>query len=314
MAQEHIHRAEHSCVVAAPAGIVYDLVADVTRWPVVFGPSVHVEVLERGADRERFQLWAIANGEVKNWTSQRTVDRVGLRIRFRQERSQPPVASMGGEWEFVALAEDRTKVVLRHDFAAVDDASDAVDWITRALDHNSDAELQAMRRVAEFGHPLDDLIFSFSDSVEVDGEVEDAYEFVHQAQEWPQLLPHVQEVSIEEQDNVQDMRMLTQAADGSVHATKSVRVCFQNELIVYKQTETPALLTGHSGQWTFAKTPSGSSVTATHTVALNPAVLRDVLGEQATLADARTFARAALGGNSRITLAHTKAFAEARRS
>jgi aromatase len=306
--------AKHSCVIAAPAGIVYELVADVTRWPVIFGPSVHVEHLERGEREERFRIWAIANGEVKNWTSRRELDRDALRIRFRQERSQPPVASMAGEWEFVALAEERTEVVLRHDFAAVDDAPEAVDWISQALDRNSAAELDALRRVAELGHPLDELIFSFSDSVEIDGEVADAYEFIYRAQQWPQRLPHVRRVSLrEEQPGVQEMEMDTLAADGSAHTTTSVRVCLQNEYIVYKQTVVPALLVGHSGQWAFEKTESGSLVTATHTVALNPAALPAALGPEATLAEARAFARNALGGNSRTTLSHTKAFAQARR-
>ncbi len=83
----HEHHTEHTHVVAAPAEVLYGLVADVTAWPALFGPSVHVQHLERSEREERFRLWATVNGEVTDWTSRRTLDPDALRVTFAQEVS-----------------------------------------------------------------------------------------------------------------------------------------------------------------------------------------------------------------------------------
>lgn len=75
-AQLTTYRTEHTLTVSAPARVLYDLVADVTRWPAVFGPSVHVRHLERDEHTERFEIWALVNGEVANW-ARRIVAAVG---------------------------------------------------------------------------------------------------------------------------------------------------------------------------------------------------------------------------------------------
>lgn len=92
------HHTLHSVAVAAPAEVVYGIVADVTKWPQYFGPNVHVEHLEQDAGSERIRIWATANGAVKTWVSRRTFDAERLRVDFRQEVSAPPVAGMGGAW------------------------------------------------------------------------------------------------------------------------------------------------------------------------------------------------------------------------
>ncbi len=80
-----IRRMEHFRVVPAPAERLYDLVADVSRWPVVLGPCVAARRLELIGDEERIEISADVNGEVKTWTSRRTLDSAGLRVAFRQE-------------------------------------------------------------------------------------------------------------------------------------------------------------------------------------------------------------------------------------
>ncbi|HEY4021568.1 MAG TPA: aromatase/cyclase, partial [Pseudonocardiaceae bacterium] len=139
MALPNLLHSQHSIVVDAPVDQVYSLIAEVDRWPVIFGPTVYTEHLERSSSEERFRIWALAGGAVKNWTSRRTLDPVARVITFEQEVSQPPVASMGGSWSFTAT-QGGTEVLLGHHFTAVDDAQEAVDWITRVLDTNSEAE------------------------------------------------------------------------------------------------------------------------------------------------------------------------------
>ncbi|MCP3759033.1 aromatase/cyclase [Streptomyces sp. TBY4] len=300
----------HSLISTAPPQALYDLAADVGRWPSVFAPSVAAHHLERGELSERFRLWASVGGEVKTWVSRRALDPFNLRIRFDQEVSAPPIASMGGEWIFESLPGGGTEIVLLHDFTAVDDDPAATDWINAALDRNSPVELAALARIAELaaglGADVGDLVFSFSDTVDLECSPEEAYAFVHRADLWPERLPHVRRVELtEDAAGVQEMEMDTVTADGSAHTTRSVRICVPGERIAYKQLVPPRLLLGHSGVWRFGGSGAGAGarVTAEHTVAIDPAAVREVLGEQATLADARRYLREVLGANSRTTLA-----------
>lgn len=307
-----VHRTEHRIVVDALPPSVYQLVADVTLWPAIFGPTVYVRHLEKSRERERFQIWALVNGSISSWSSRRTLDEGRLSITFRQEASRPPIASMGGDWNFRALSNGRTEVTLRHDFTSTDDDEEQIEWIMAALDRNSSAELADLARIAGPGVPADQVVFSFEDVVEVHGTAASAYEFIHRADWWPERLPHVRQVELTGlPEGAQLLEMSTVTEDGSSHATRSFRICAPREWIAYKQEVTPALLTGHSGLWTFEDSgASGTAlVTARHTVAVDPAAVTEVLGAGRTLADARKYVRSELGSNSKATLAHAAAHA-----
>jgi aromatase len=101
----------------------------------------------------------------------------------------------------------------------------------------------------------------------------------------------------------------------STHTTKSVRVCFPPNRIVYKQITLPALMNLHTGYWELLEAPASGIVTATsqHTVVINPENIGRVLGPDAGVAQARDFIRNALSANSLATLGHAKDYAEARR-
>ncbi|MEU7909515.1 aromatase/cyclase [Microbispora bryophytorum] len=313
MSQLATHHDEHAITVPAPAGAVYDVIADVTRWPFTFTPTVHAERLEQTGDEELIRLWALANDEVKTWTSRRVLDRAGHRVRFRQEVSQPPVAAMGGEWVLEPVSERETRVLLKHDFQAVGDDPAGVDWIRKAVDRNSLAELDRLKHAAEAAGDLAELTVSFEDSIRIDGGIDDVYEFLYAATEWPRRLPHVARLDLaEDVPGIQVMEMDTTAADGSVHTTKSVRVCFPDSRIVYKQTEVPALMSAHVGEWSLRAEGGAVTAASRHTVMIKRDAVTAVLGEGATVRNARDFVRQALGGNSMTTLEHAKAFAESR--
>ncbi|WP_306365031.1 aromatase/cyclase [Nocardia sp. CC227C] len=295
---------EHSVVVAASASSLYRLVSNPVWWPSIFAPCVHVRQLDRDAVTERFQLWAIVNDEVKTWTSRRRFDAGGLRIEFEQESSQAPIASMGGVWEFRQLAGDRCEVVLGHHFTAVDGDRTALDWITQGVDANSEGELAALARLVESRCPLDEVIFSFEDRVQVHGDVAGAYEFIARSDRWSTRLAHVRRVDlIEAPGGIQWMEMDTVTADGAAHTTKSVRLCFPRKHIVYKQLLPPELLIGHSGTWEFESAGGSVVVTARHRVAVDADAVPRLLGSAATLVDAGNYLREKLGANSRATLA-----------
>lgn len=324
MAPSRPYTTEHTLTVDAPPQALYGLVADVSCWPAVFGPCVHVHHLERGEHTERFELWARVGGSVSRWTSRRELDPRELRIAFAQEVSQEPIASMRGEWRFVERPGGRTKLVLLHTFTAVDEDAEAVRWIAEALDHNSTAELAALGAVAASGYPVGEVVFSFTDTLCIPGPADAAYAFVHRADRWATELPHVARVELNETpDGVQDLRMETVTTDRAAHSTASTRVCREGAWIAYKQRVMPKLLLGHSGLWTFTDETSsaahqagaarrGSVATATHTLRLDPGAVESTLGTGRTLSDARAYLRDALGRNSMATLSHAARYAAAR--
>ncbi|WP_330228980.1 aromatase/cyclase [Nocardia sp. NBC_00508] len=302
----------HRKVIQAAPDVVYDLVADVTKWPVIFAPSVLVRHLHRGPDDERFRLWATVNGAVKSWTSRRVLDPEQRRIVFEQERSQAPIASMGGSWSLRETGA-ATEVTLDHHFTVVDGADP--EEIATAVDRNSETELAALARIAELGHPVEEVVHTFEDTVTLQCSAADLYDFVYHSERWPEHVPHVSRIELtEDDDGVQLMEMDTVTAGGIPHTTKSVRICFPGERIDYKQLLPPAMLFGHSGAWEFADGPDGAVVTARHTVAINPAAAREILGAETDLADARAYLTEALSTNSRNTLLCAVRYAETTKS
>lgn len=299
---------EHRATIAAPAGVVYDLLADVSGWPHLFGPTVHAERVSGNDSRERVRLWALANGEVRGWVSGRELDRAALRITFRQEISQAPVAAMGGTWRIVPEPDGTCAVELLHDFAAVGDDPEGVDWIERAVDRNSRAELAALKAGAESRVRTPDLVVTFEDGVTVDGPLEAVHDFIDRCDLWPERLPHVSRLQLtEDVPGIQLMSMDTRAPDGTVHTTESVRVVLEKGRIVYKQTRVPPIMTAHTGEWLLTTTAEGVRAVSRHTVVLDPHTVTDVLGAGASVADARKAVRAVLGANSLATLRLAKA-------
>ncbi|MEU8713840.1 aromatase/cyclase [Streptomyces sp. NPDC048409] len=305
---------EHEITISAPAAEVYRLIADVANWPRIFPPTIYVDHLERSADQELIGIWATANGEAKNWTSRRVLDPDGLRITFRQTVSTPPVASMGGTWIIEPLDDGSARVRLLHDYTAVGDDPAGLAWIDEAVDRNSRSELAALKTNVELATASEELTFSFEDTVEVDGSAKDLYDFVNEADRWSERLPHVATVRLtEDTPGLQTLEMDTRAKDGSTHTTKSYRVCLDGRKIAYKQTTLPALMTLHTGYWTFRETDEGTFASSQHTVVLRPENIEKILGPDAGVAEARAYVQGALSTNSRATLNHAKAYAEARR-
>lgn len=306
---------EHRIEVAAPVDTVYDLIADVTGWPRIFGPTIHSEQLESNGRTERIRLWATANGSIKTWVSRRELDHDGKRVAFRQEVSQSPVASMSGEWILEPLPDGGTSVLLTHDYTAVDDVPDAHDWIAKAVDRNSTAEMAALKNAAEAAAGSQSagsgLELTFADTVEINGPVGAVHDFLYRAQEWQERLPHVSRVVLrEDTPGLQHLEMDTIAKDGSVHTTASVRVGLPDHRLVYKQLVLPPLLSLHVGCWTLTTTPQGTvAATSEHTIRIKADKLH-LLGEGTTVEQAKAYVRSALGTNSTATLMHAKAYAE----
>lgn len=312
-----LQQAEHFAEFGAPAERGYQLISDVALWPVLFGPCVAAEVLEKSATTELVRLWAVVGPTVRSWTSRRGFDEQALRVDFGQEEPSPPVTAMSGHWEFTRPAGgvDPARLVLRHEWTT-DGTPEQAAEIAQALDRNSTAEIAAVRRWAEQPVAPAELVFSFTDSMFIPSAPAPVYDFLYRADLWPQRLAHVSRVDLETAAEpvaggwVQTMDMRTIAGDGSTHGTRSVRLCFPDERIVYKQTIVPRGLLGHCGEWIIRPARGGVTVLARHTFALDPATPADIFGLGTTLDDAKQLVRKNLSGNSRQTLAGARDFAD----
>lgn len=309
--------AEHDVDLPSGADGVYALLADVTRWPVLFAPCVHADVLDHGPGTDRFRMWAFTGDDVRSWTSSRRLDAAARRIDFEQDQSPPPFASVGGHWR----VEDGDRLVLAHHWTLREPSADTEDWVRRALDRNSETEIAAVRRWAAPGADPAECVFTFAEELDIAAPADAVYEFLYRSDLWPARLSHVDDVELTTAAasaatggaEVQDMRMVTRGPDGTTHETRSVRLCFARNRIVYKQTAVPAPLLGHSGQWVITESGTGVRVVARHLVALDPTAVRDghpLLGPGRDPADARAAVRAALGGNSLRTLEKAKRHVE----
>jgi aromatase len=310
VATNTIRNVEHEITVKAPAARVYEVIEDVGRWPEIFPPTVHAECAERDGSSELIRIWATANGTAKTWTSKREHDPEKMSIGFRQTKSQHPVGGMGGTWIVEHVSDSECHVRLLHDWWAVTDDPADLDWIGQAVDRNSTAELGALKTNVELSGP--EHLLTFEDTVEVNGSAEDVYDFLNEAQLWKERLPHVTRVTLDEETSgLQTLEMDTQAKDGSVHTTRSVRVCRPHESIVYKQIILPPLMTLHTGRWSIAPRDGGGvSVTSRHTVRINADRIPELLGENANMAIAQKTVQGALSANSLATLRLAKIYAE----
>lgn len=312
------HVTEHSVRVGAPPTAIFALIADVTQWPQMFSPTVHVEVLEAAAPEQLLRIWALAHGQVRDWVSRRSLSPREHSIAFQQVVSAAPVAAMGGEWLIQPATPHSSTVVLRHTFQAVGNDPDAVRLIEEATDRNSRSELAALAHAAEQGELRNELRFTFCDTERIDGQAEEVFGFLHRADRWPDRLPHVARVDLAENDPgggpvQQRFEMVTRSPDGSAHTTTSIRLSFADRgTIVYKQLQVPAGLMAHTGRWVVEPDGAGhTTATSWHTVVLDPEAVPKVLGPQATITDARHAVRQALGRNSATTLRCARTHAEA---
>ncbi|OEJ22409.1 aromatase/cyclase [Streptomyces subrutilus] len=313
MTGERVHRRTYAVDVAAPAGVVYGLIADTTQWPLFVPPSIHVERLDFDGVRDRFQMWVTANGTVKSWLSRRTLDPQAHRIDFHQEVPAGPALSLGGRWSVEARGAGRSRLTLDHEFTVADDRPEDLSWVERATDDNSRAELARLKETAERWTALDSLLLTVEESVRVKGPAELVYDFLYGIADWPGQVPHVARADVaEERPGVQVVSMDTVSGpDRATQTTQEVRICFPHAFrIVHKQTRTPLLLEAHTGEWSVLPDETGVTVLARHNVLLREEAARAVLGPGAGIEEARHHVRELLAGQSATVLNLAKRHAE----
>nr|WP_272921945.1 aromatase/cyclase [Streptomyces sp. SID3915] len=304
-------RVEHGITIDADVETVFDLVADVARWPQFHLSAVHAETVHANEKGELVKYWALdGDAAVRTWQTVRRTDRPGRRITFAHMEARPPATELRGEWVFTELAPDRTRVELSHQVGAPADAD--LGPLPDGLAQDSEDCLTTLRDTAERHADLDELVVSFTDPLFIAGSVEDAYDYLYRADLWPERIPHVVGLAMtEDEPNVQFFDMDTKGPDGSTHTVRSVRICLPSRLIVYKQISLPAMLDAHTGHWRFTETPEGVVAEARHTSTIKRSALTQ-LGGATTVGEARRYLRRLLSGNSMSNLRLAKAYAEER--
>ncbi|MET9819877.1 aromatase/cyclase [Streptomyces sp. NPDC006355] len=313
MAVERTRCAQHEVTIAAPAGVVYGLLADAAHWPRYFPSIIHVEQLEFDGRQERHRLWDSVEGQVLSCTSRLTFSPDLRQVEYRHEQPAPPLTSMCGSWSVEELDQRHTRLIWRSTFTvAGDDPQDAA-WAERTIDTTARLNLNSLRHHAQRWSDLDELVLSFEDTVRVNGPAELAYDLLYRARDWPELLPFVSRLDVRESPpGVQLVRMETEAMGGLPAApTETVRICFPHAgRIVFKRTLAPSLLTTHIGEWSVLPDATGATVTAHQCVVLSQEDIEPLLGAGADVPQARRHVRESLGRLSRATLELAKQHAE----
>jgi aromatase len=278
------HKAEHDMIVNAPARHVYDLIADVARWPHMMAPTVHGVRAEVEGDTELIRMFSMVNGATKIWMSRRRHDLGALTVTFHPQKTPPAVGGMNGAWVAEPVTDATCRVHLLHEFfPATDDPAD-LDWIIKTLDTNGPRDLRAVKTAVEAIET--GALFTVADTVEVAGGAEDVYAFLY-GTGWL-----AEEASLEEPTpGMQVLRTGT---------TTTVRVGEPHRRIVHKRFDPPAPVGLHTGRWLIEESGTGRvSVTAEQTVRID--------AEGADLAAAKDSVREALSAESAAALARVKA-------
>lgn len=311
MAGERVHHRTYSVDVAAPAGVVYALIADTTRWPLFLPSSIHVERLDFDGVQDRFQTWAEVDGSVRSRLFRRTLDAGARRIDFCQEVPAGPALSLGGRWTVEATAPGRSRLALEHELTVDGGRPQDAARLVHATDTAAAAELAQLRTTAERWDRLEALLLSFEESVRVKGPAELVYGFLCGIADWPGRVPHVLRAEVaEERPGVQSVRTQTRSGGGRVRSAETVRVCFPHAFrIVSKETAPGEPLAAHTTEWSVLPGERDVTVLAQHQVLLrdNPG---PGTGPCPGTAAARAHVRDLFGGQSNTVLTLAKQHAE----
>ncbi|WP_328609280.1 aromatase/cyclase [Amycolatopsis sp. NBC_00345] len=307
------HTTEEKLLIHAPIDVVRELVLDVESWPQLHPAAIHAEYLERTAESELIQHWSLVDDHtVRTWRARRWSEDDGARIVFRHEPVAAPFAMMGGGFTFEPREDDSTLVHMHHEFALLKEDDALAAGRLEAMSRGSGVYLETLRYAAENREELSQSIISFVDPLFIAGAIEDAYQYLYEADKWPERIPHVKALTLEEPaPGIQFFDMDTVSGDGAAHTTRSVRICLPHHKIVYKQIKTPPMLAAHTGHWEFVRTPEGVESRARHTATIIPDRTH-LLGEGTTVQGARNYLRRVLGTNSLGNLRLAKEYAETR--
>lgn len=302
MPSARVRLLEHTVSVAAPAGVVYGILADAAHWPVLLTPYIHVERVDFDGVEELLHLWDETDGRIRTTHARRALHPQAGTIRFEQENTARRGERTTGTWTVRAAGDERSLLSLRLD----DNPAPLTHTGPGPTGDEAPRELlEQVRRAAERWTRLDELLLSFEESAWVDGPGELVYDFLYRVDDWPELLPHVEQVDlVEDRPGIQVAALDTCASDdGRTRSTRTVRLCFPYAgRIVYKDTTSPDPIAAHTGEWSLTPEDSGTRVVCAHRVLLREDAVETAPGEGTSLPETRRQVRELLGRGSREAL------------
>lgn len=255
----------HCCAVRAPARAVFDIVADVRKWPHLFPPCKQVVVTREEPGYQKFRITAEANGSLMTWSSERWLDQTGLSVSFRQTEPQYPVTGMEGTWRCTADGPCQTTLVLTHRLAVADgpDHDANLQRMLGAIHANSARELTAIKEVAGRSK-----VYTFEDERIIPADADLVFDLLYRAENWPTLLPHCPALSVLYDDGRNQELLMTVETPAGREEIRTVRVAERPHALRYFQTLPPYPLRTHEGVWVVRHAEAGVLVTGAHTVSL----------------------------------------------
>ncbi|MFJ6797987.1 SRPBCC family protein [Streptomyces sp. NPDC091268] len=302
---QRVHASERTAEVAAPAGVVYGLLADAVRWPLLLPAPVHVERMDFDGTHERLRLWDVAGDRVRSFHMRRVLNPHTRTVAFELEDTFRPGVPTIGRWTVEARDDTETLLTLSQQRTLEGLPGDFGPGGRREWEEETEAQLAQVKEIAERWERLDELLLSFEDSVHVAGPAELVYDFLYRIEDWAQLVPHVDAARVvEDVPGVQVAAVDTFAEPGGLGVTtRTVRLCFPAAArIVYKELASPELVAAHSGEWSLEPDEDGVRVVCAQQVMLREEAVEPVLGAGTELAEARRYVREWLGGASAETL------------
>ncbi len=310
-----MHLMEHHIEIDADVEAAYKLCLEVERWPQIFPPCKAARVIEQDERSQLIELTALANGQPMTWRSRREIFRDSRVITFRQVKPSPLLSWMEGVWHFFPLRKG-TLVVLEHRFdvkeqldanhgiQGVTNPKEALEFMTRSVDTNSQRELSAIKEYLERDSSKSATHAwrrQFEEQLVIAARPEAIFELLKRADEWPRLLPHCHSVEMVYDDGHNQEFIMTVSTQAGQERIRTVRHCNPSSCVSYFQSEPPPLIRIHTGEWLLEPVSGGVRVTSRHLVELKPDKVKQFWGELSAQ-EALDRVEKAINANSRGTM------------
>jgi len=278
----------HSIVCDAPASAVYDVIADVGRWPQLFESCVSVAVLEARGDSELVRIEALQEGVPVAWETMRTYVDSTFTIDFWLVIPMPLLESMSGQWRVIPLDLKRSVLTVTRTFelcAAIDGIRDgiatprqALAFIQRFIAETSESELRAIKSFVEVE---DERRLRLRTTYSLPFPPHEVYGVLANVRRWPELLPHCDSLELIYDDGQNQEFMMGVAGPGGGDRFRSIRRCNAEAFTIsYFQPSPPPILDAHSGSWSVRAGVGGNAkVIVEHDIRVNPERCADRFGE-----------------------------------
>ena len=149
----HDHREKmrktNSIIMHAPRDLIFETAANLELWPKILPHYRYIRYLERGPERNVVVMAATRSGIPIVWTSEETIDRERMEVRFHHLKAF--TKGMSVVWTFRETP-DGVLVEIRHDMAfRISALAPLADWIIGDLfiHHVANRTLHCMKEYVE---------------------------------------------------------------------------------------------------------------------------------------------------------------------